>query len=453
MQHGRFFMSKVWEFFENMNEAVYASDVDTYELLYLNKAARDLFQFKDESDYKGKNCYEILQQCSSPCAMCTNNRLKPGVFYEWFRFNPLVRRSYLLKDTMVIDDGRRVRIEMAIDLDIHELAKRSFSEFTDNEALINEGLRCALAEETPEQSIDTLLQYLGQMFQSDRVYIFEKNKHGNFDNTYEWCASKVSPQKNILRNIPPETMGTWIPTFQKGESIIIRNVNEIVSYDPTVYETLIPQNIARLIVSPICRDREVIGFYGIDNPPLDRMDHIAFMLQLLGHFINSMLRRRDLVGKLETLSYHDQLTGAKNRHAMNEKLASLANGGSLGIIYSDVMGLKQINDDFGHQAGDEALIYACENLKAHFPDKCVYRIGGDEFLVLIPGITENLFQSMIRSMLVDMAKSSVHLALGSVWVDDCTGKVEKSLSEADARMYEDKRAYYAKNRQLDRRRH
>lgn len=54
--------------------------------------------------------------------------LKPGVFYEWSRFNPLVRRSYLLKDTMVIDDGRRVRIEMAIDLDIHELAKRSFSE-------------------------------------------------------------------------------------------------------------------------------------------------------------------------------------------------------------------------------------------------------------------------------------------------------------------------------------
>ena len=51
-------MSKVWEFFENMNEAVYASDVDTYELLYLNKAARDLFQFKDESEYKGKNCYE-----------------------------------------------------------------------------------------------------------------------------------------------------------------------------------------------------------------------------------------------------------------------------------------------------------------------------------------------------------------------------------------------------------
>ena len=116
-------------------------------------------------------------------------------------------------------------------------------------------------------------------------------------------------------------------------------MNEIVSYDPTVYETLIPQNIARLIVSPICRDREVIGFYGIDNPPLDRMDHIAFMLQLLGHFINSMLRRRDLVGKLETLSYHDQLTGAKNRHAMNEFLSVLPIKTSLGILYAEVLAL------------------------------------------------------------------------------------------------------------------
>ena len=108
------------------------------------------------------------------------------------------------------------------------------------------------------------------------------------------------------------------------------------------------------------------------------------------------------------------------------------------------MGLKQINDTFGHQAGDKALLYACENLKSHFPAEYVYRIGGDEFLVLIPGITENLFQSMIRSILANMAEGSVHLALGSVWVEDCTDNAEKALSEADARMYEDKRAILCK---------
>ena len=68
-----------------------------------------------------------------------------------------------------------------------------------------------------------------------------------------------------------------------------------------------------------------------------------------------MLRRRDLVKKLENLSYYDQLTGAKNRHALNKQLASLTKGQSLGVLYSDVMGLKQINDTFGHQAGDKAF--------------------------------------------------------------------------------------------------
>ena len=120
----------------------------------------------------------------------------------------------------------------------------------------------------------------------------------------------------------------------------------------------------------------------------------------------------------------------------------------------DVDYFKQVNDTYGHIVGDKVLKTFGHLLARQFREHDIAgRIGGDEFLVLIPGITENLFQSMIRSMLVDMAKSSVHLALGSVWVDDCTGKVEKSLSEADARMYEDKRAYYAKNRQLDRRRH
>ena len=60
-------MSKVWEFFENMNEAVYASDVDTYELLYLNKAARDLFQIKEKTAMR--SCSNVLPPV--PCAPTT----------------------------------------------------------------------------------------------------------------------------------------------------------------------------------------------------------------------------------------------------------------------------------------------------------------------------------------------------------------------------------------------
>ena len=152
---------------------------------------------------------------------------------------------------------------------------------------------------------------------------------------------------------------------------------------------------------------------------------------------------------------HDTLTELLNRGSYEKVLAIYEKGEvPFALILVDVDIFKSVNDTYGHAVGDEILKKVSRLLKDAFRSiDYVCRIGGDEFLVLIPGITENLFQSMIRSMLVDMAKSSVHLALGSVWVDDCTGKVEKSLSEADVRMYEDKRAYYAKNRQLDRRRH
>ena len=62
-------MSKVWGFFENMNEAVYASDIDTYELIYLNKTARNLFNFKDKAAYKGKNATKSCSNAPLP-AQC-----------------------------------------------------------------------------------------------------------------------------------------------------------------------------------------------------------------------------------------------------------------------------------------------------------------------------------------------------------------------------------------------
>lgn len=166
------------------------------------------------------------------------------------------------------------------------------------------------------------------------------------------------------------------------------------------------------------------------------------MLKVLGHFINSMLKRRDLVNKLESLSYYDQLTGAKNRHAMSEKITSIPSYVSLGIVYTDIMGLKRINDSLGHLAGDNAIIEAFNTLKADFPKECIYRIGGDEFLILLPGITESRFEGIVEDLKKHMESASVHLAVGSVWVPFCKENVEKYMSEADSKMYENKRDYY-----------
>ena len=69
------------------------------------------------------------------------------------------------------------------------------------EAVINEGLRVALLEETPDQSLEVLLEHLGKALHGDRTYIFERNPAGGDDNTYEWAAEGVKAEKDNLQNV------------------------------------------------------------------------------------------------------------------------------------------------------------------------------------------------------------------------------------------------------------
>ena len=92
------------------------------------------------------------------------------------------------------------------------------------EAVINEGLRVALLEGTPDQSLEVLLGYLGKALNGERTYIFEQNESGGDDNTYEWAAEGVEPEKDNLQNVPPEVCASWYRNFSIGRHIVIKSI-------------------------------------------------------------------------------------------------------------------------------------------------------------------------------------------------------------------------------------
>ena len=81
-----------------LDEIVYVSDPNTYELLYANRRCRSLLPTRD---YKGKPCYALLQGQPAPCPYCTNARLTPDKFYVWEFNNPSMGRHFLLKDKLI----------------------------------------------------------------------------------------------------------------------------------------------------------------------------------------------------------------------------------------------------------------------------------------------------------------------------------------------------------------
>lgn len=443
-------MGKIWEFFDNLNEVVYVSDMETHELVYMNKKTLELYGIHDLEELAGKKCYKLLQNSNIPCAFCNNQELEEGKFSEWQCYNPIVGKYYILKDTLIMDGDRRCRLEIAIDNSLQHQKDRMYEEHQNQETLANEGMRLALQADTPDQSINIILEYLGKALHGERTYIFEKNASGGDDNTYEWVANGVTPEIDNLQNLPPEICANWYREFSEDKNIIINDLEDIRESDPLQYENLKRQDIYSLVVIPLYNNNDIFGFYGVDNPGGESLELTQNMLQIVGHFIVSCLKRRNLRLQLQNMSFSDQLTSLGNRFAMEKYLSEHTQDGALGVVYCDITGLKRVNDSEGHKAGDRLILRACESLREVFSGYGLFRVGGDELLALCPQIDRKDLEEKSQKLKQVALEHDVVLAVGAVWQETNDGDIDKILTQAERLMYEDKSLYY-RTKGIDRR--
>lgn len=155
-------LKNVWSVFQNLGEFVYASDIETNELVYLNRKAMDTFGLKSIDEIKGRKCYEVLQGSNLPCALCTNNQLSVGNYVEWSYYNHVIDRHLMVKDTMVEDPdtGKKYRIGITIDVTGHTTKETAQDDilkiYQKMEMLVNKGMKEAISAEAPDESIDII---------------------------------------------------------------------------------------------------------------------------------------------------------------------------------------------------------------------------------------------------------------------------------------------------------
>lgn len=348
--------------------------------------------------------------------------------------------SMLLTATMMRSKLQRILYHK--EKEMLEVSKRESQERILNyERFLTDMVRYAASEETPDKVLNQLVEYIGQRMTANRAYIFEQNDRGTFDNTYEWCKAGVSKEKDNLQDVPYEgIIEAWFAQFQESNNVIIHDIEECKKTSEAIYEQLKPQGVNTLVTRPIKINGKMVGFYGVDNPPEEKLHEISNLIDMIEFMISFMIRLRDNADALEHSALYDQLTDCKNRKALDwaytEKLEKYF---PLAVVMCDINGLKEINDQKGHDAGDKFIVQAAQTLKSVFGKRHVYRFGGDEFIAVLPNITHPAFQKLLETAKSQLGDTA---SLGTTISGTKDTDFESLLKAADAEMYENKKQYY-----------
>ena len=436
-----------------ISELVYVSDPETYELLFVNQTGCQTLHLEN---YKHKKCYEILQGKTSPCEFCTNDRLCDDNFYTWEFTNPSIGRHFLLKDKIIQWRGKTARMEIAFDITERELQKQELKNMLDVQTLITNCVRMLYAVDDLDQTINAVLTQIGEFLVSDRAYIFEI-KDELMNNTHEWTAPGISPQLEKLQQLDLSLISDWLPFFEKNDCIIIDDVEQLQKTNPAAYATLHAQEITSLIAAPIFLDNKLAGYIGIDNYDSEKIKNSSYLLLSMSIFLSYAIRHRNHVDMLHRLSYHDLLTNALNRNAFMDVLSQFRPGqyASAGIIYIDINGMKEINDFYGHHQGDKILITTVAKVFNLFKPDELFRIGGDEFVIITYDLTETDFYekfNLLRNIFCEKTNLPFSIATGSCWVKS-PSDLNSLLQQADSAMYTDKKKFYYGKEKTSRYRH
>ena len=318
------------------------------------------------------------------------------------------------------------------------------------EVILIESIHTLVYEKDINVALKCFLETIGSYYQADRAYIFRFDlKKDTMDNTFEWCAEKVEPQKNRLQNVQIEMIESWIKKFKEKGEFYIAALEDDVSHDRADFEILKEQGVDSLMAAPLLWDDDIVGFLGVDNPAAHKGEML--LLRSVVDFVIADLEKRRLIDELRQACCIDMLTGLKNRNEYTHRYNELAekNPDTLGVVFIDINGLKQLNDTYGHERGDAVIRKVAECIR-ECADGYAYRIGGDEFVILWDNIEEEKFTAKIEELKAAFKDDSEYsISMGHVWQKGDID-IRQQVKEADAHMYEAKQAHY-QNRNYDRR--
>lgn len=154
----------------------------------------------------------------------------------------------------------------------------------------------------------------------------------------------------------------------------------------------------------------------------------------------------DLIAKnMKEIYRQDSLTGSLNRNAYDSDVEQLrsADIGAVVCVYADMIGLHEVNNHLGHKQGNRMLCEFADAARAFFGDDRLYRIGGDEFVIISSAHTEAQTRKQLNYMRERLHTQGCEISVG-VASSESTSDLPKIIEQAENEMRREKKEYYVR---------
>ena len=298
--------------------------------------------------------------------------------------------------------------------------------------------------------LESILHNAVQLLSAVAGYIGLFNDNGkNF-----YIHHSIGRDASRLIDSQPTEVGMQGHVYATGEILYVEDCRV---YPQCINDKSLDCSTSSIIMVPLKQGDKVKGILAVSwmdvVHPVNKEDLEG--LRQFGDLASVALERDTIQKKISQIAFHDTLTGLPNRASLNLYLEAEMKKAQCGeatgvILFIDIDDFKSVNDNFGHSYGDNVIVAASQHIVAAVGEGAfVSRIGGDEFIVVVPGennkeraaqIADKTIKELCKEYAVAAQKLHMSASIGVVVYPDDGSMAEDIMKKADSAMYAAKRA-------------
>lgn len=414
-------------------------ELERDEIVYMNPAMQEMLEMLGSpDDIFGKKFYNVITNRGSSCSLCVSSEeLTTVKKIEHHLYNVMLGRHFRVTHVLVNLFGNDYNLSKYYELDTNDSTKVTFEEAM---------TRCISIFQKPKHAITAdFMELLCEFYDCDRAYVY----YINYDTMEITCDTQWStdPYYKV-----PQNLGAYMNANVLIEWFRTRNEFGIVEanrHNVRFTKDVLSENILSAfqldnLTMSVIEDLEgkILGVVGLSNRREQAFNYR--LIDAVTRFITQdMNNKTALEVTLALVNSKDALTGFHSRDMYSKFIEQMkvSSPQSLGIVFVNVNGLKQINVEGGFVKGDSHIQKSAITVRDHFGFD-FYRISGDEFVGVAPDISKEEFETLVEKHHTIMKDSGNYaFALGHAWASG-TVNFLRLVHEADTVMYINKQEYY-----------